>query len=108
MPYDCWLLFNTGICHWIVQMYWLYKYKGETKQKEYRVEFDYQHRYRIEMNYYPRSGNFITEFYKNNKFFAKIIFKNPIHWCETLVEIPSKETQLFVKLNLNNVGFTVT
>lgn len=107
MKYDHWLLFDTNMCNWIVKMCYLYKYKKETKQKEYRLEFDYEERYRFEMNYYERSKNFTIEIFKNNRLITKIVFKDPTEFCQKLVACPNKCIDLFIVQNLYYSGFII-
>lgn len=104
MTDDYWLLFNTNVCTWLVKMCYLYKFKKERKQKEYRVEFDYWARYRIEMNYYPESQKFVTVIFKNNKILTKLIFKDPVQWCQQLNDNENGHLKMFVVQSLYQNG----
>ena len=59
---EYWLFFNTTISRWLVNMCYAYRFKKHSKMSEYRIEFDYDHRYRIELEYFMK--NFFS---KTNK-----------------------------------------
>ena len=98
-----WLLFNTSICRWIVNMCYIFQFKNETKQREYRIEFDEIQRYCLlfikHKNYYA------VKILKNNETIGIYEFENPIQFCEKLKADTNVDVVEFVDLILFVAGF---
>ena len=101
-----WLLFNTSLCKWIVNMCYIFKFKNQSKQKEYRIEFDEIQRYLIVFNkHYANENYYNVKILKNDKLIAIIEFENPVQFCEKLKADTSPSVVQFVDLILFVAGF---
>ena len=96
-----WLLFNTSVCQWIVNLCYINKFYKETKKREYRIEFDEIDRYLIEFKYYAdKKKQFAVTIYHNNKLITIVDFENPTEFCKKLCSDFNPSVVKFLKLNL--------
>ena len=103
---DYWLLFNTSLCKWIVNMCYIFKFKNQSKAKEYRIEFDEIQRYLMIFDKHNANENYYTvKILKNNKMIAIVEFENPSDFCEKLKANISPSVVQFVDLILFVAGF---
>ena len=98
-----WLLFNTSICRWIVNMCYIFQFKNETKNRSFTIEFDEMQRYNLKIakckNYYA------VKLIKNNVTIGLYEFENPIQFCEKLKADTNVDVVEFVDLILFVAGF---
>ena len=101
-----WLLFNTSLCRWIVNMCYIFHFKKQNKEKEFRIEFDEIQRYWIKFNItYAEENCYTVKILKNNKIIAIYDFVNPVEFCEKLKADTSPSVVQFVELILFVAGF---
>ena len=117
-----WLLFNTRLCHWIVNVCCLKTcYNDTNKKRTYNIEFDYYNRYTIEITKLletnksnitklmgkTNNNTFRCNLLKDGKQLCSIMFNNPNDLCHKLFNHKNLNVQRFVRLLLNHCQFTL-
>ena len=101
---EYWLLFNTTISKWLVNMCYAYRFKKHTKMSEYHIEFDYDNRYRFELEHFYNNF-FRLRLYHIHKKIFQCDFYEPTEFCKKIVSSTSPVVIKFVNLCLYHYGY---
>ena len=71
---------------------------------EYRIEFDYQHRYRFELEYFMHNFFKLRLYHVHKKIF-ECNFYEPVEFCKKIMSSTSPAVGEFVQLNLYQCGY---
>ena len=99
---DYWLLFNTSMCQWIVQVCYMHKHLNDMKKREYHWDFCEYDRYSIEVT--SHKDKFKCKLLRSHNLLAIIDFDTPIDFCKKLWCHLHPDIARFNRLILDRVG----